>query len=290
MRILCFTFGDADHGLGHFRRCEALAKVAIKRGCRFIFASNRIPHAGEWIKLHGVNDEDGFKWACNLVRPDCLVIDLEEKVPEFVWSYASEFSIKTCLLNGVGRLEGDEARADLAWVQDTGERVIIRPEVTSLVRAPSPSWLVFGGSADPLGLVPAFALACPHLPAYLVKTDLINYTLVPRWEHSLVTDDAGFLTALSTCGSACVHMGMITWELAYLGVPVYVFSRSIGHLEFAKNMERLGLIRAYPEVGLPAPQVLKSFLSVPYVPKGNRPDGLGAVRLIQALQELVNGQ
>jgi hypothetical protein len=82
-------------------------------------------------------------------------------------------------------------------------------------------------------------------------------------------------------------MGMVAWELARLGIPLYLVSKDKGHLHFAKNMEKLGLALAYPEVGLPRVCEVERFLSREYKISGrNRPDGKGAVRFIETLEAM----
>jgi spore coat polysaccharide biosynthesis predicted glycosyltransferase SpsG len=87
------------------------------------------------------------------------------------------------------------------------------------------------------------------------------------------------------CQQAIVHLGMTCWELAYLGIPQYIFTRSENHLIDAKRFEDMGLARAFPRVGLPdSTAEWNSFIDYRFIPDGKRPDGKGAQRFLDALK------
>lgn len=285
MKFVCFVLADPAHGLGHIRRCEALAQAALQRGHQFVLAANRAPAVGGWVEVQGVEDMEGLSRAVELVGADWLIIDLEERVPEEVWSLAARYGVRTCLLSAVGRIENDARRADVAWVQDRAETVILRRDILEQVRRPSSRWFVFGGSADVLCLLARFTKVCADWDADLLVTDFMRYSLKPHGRLEVVQGDSRSLELLSGAGRACIHMGMTAWELAYFRVPTYVFSATPGHLAFARQMEGAGLVRAYPGVGLPRDDVdFREFLQIPFEPTGVPPDGRGADRLLAILE------
>jgi len=285
MHLAVFYFTGRDYGYGHAYRCQTLADAARVAGHNIIKISNDVLQIGYYISAL---DTEGIVALYDILvktKPDWLIIDLPD-TPRTVISLARELGIRVCLLNGVGHAMETEL-ADLVWIQDTPERVILRSEfVTEL---PARDWLVFGGGADETGLLPAFSKIMQHASAYLINTRLTGYSnnIVKSNKHSLVlTDGLEMLRYMRASRKAIIHMGMTAWELAALGKPVYVFSRTAEHLHFAQQMQQQNLVLAYPQVGLPETDLdFRGFLATKFIPSGRMPDGLGAQHLLEALND-----
>lgn len=284
LRLLFLAFADVEHGLGHFYRTEAAMSAARARGHAVALASNV---DGGRFYLETTNDCIALTDIINDFRPDWLVADILAEPPLWLAGLVHGCSARLALLNGVGRTER-EARADLLWTQDTPEKAILRPEVLKLRRkhARTDKWFVWGGAADVLGLLPKFVRACPDWRAWLVTTSLAQQYEEPTNPGQLLLPTVGdeIYSPMSDCGKAVLHLGMTCWELAALGVPMYLFSRSTGHLRDAKRFEALGLAKAWPRVGLPSDKAFYQFLSEPLVPTGKQPDGKGAQRFVEQLE------
>lgn len=287
MRILVMCFGDKLHGFGHVYRCQGLISTAVKMGHDARMLGN---YNADYTMMN-VRDINNLLVTLYEFKPDWLVIDLEEKAPEWMANHARNYGAKVAYLNGVGRTE-ENYGANLVWIQDSPKTVILRDSVLNTKHYDNGSdsrWFVFGGSADPLNLLPTFArnveerswLICTELSSprhpFSYNTTVHKYTLV---------QDITILAYMAKASKMCTHMGMINWEGAYLGLPIYTFSRGEGHLGFAKGMETLGLVRAYPEVGIPAREQFLDFVYSPFRPDGERPDGKGAERFLETIGEM----
>jgi len=126
-------------------------------------------------------------------------------------------------------------------------------------------------------------------PAWLITTRFAPpLPDPPSWQQQVVcVEGDDILHFMSISSKAAIHMGMTAWELARLGIPIYLFSKDEGHLHFARNMEKLGLARVYPRIGLPRAGEMMKFLGSEFTPNGkNRPDGKGAERFLIAIEDL----
>lgn len=286
MHLAVLYFSGREYGYGHAYRCQALIDAARVANYNVTKISNDPFLIGYCISALDTTGIVALQDILTEVRPDWLVIDMPD-IPEIVANLAHELGIKVCLLNGVGHVL--ETLADLVWIQDTPERVILRPEfVTEL---PTRDWLVFGGGADESGLLPAFSSAMQHASAYLINTKLTGYSsgIIKSNKHGLVlTEGLEMLRYIRATRKAIIHMGMTAWELAALGKPVYVFSRTAEHLHFAQQMQQQNLVLAYSQVGLPEIDLdFRNFLATEFMPSGRTPDGLGAQRLLEVLGDKI---
>lgn len=297
MKIAFIFF--TDDGLGHCYRSSALRKEATRVGYKSIAITDwhetldriHVSDIGDTIDSRIITWLNGYK-------PDWLVVDLPIPIPEWLTIYARNNRIWTVALNGVGHDKPD--MADIIWVQDDPLRVIIRPEIFEIPDRPlfENSWFVWGGARDPMNLRYRFESAMPHDPAMLTRTcmSLGEHCVeagrkrpVNDCHYRVFTNGIDIFHYMSICERACVSMGMICWELAAMGKPVYAFSKTSEHLRFAQNMENLGLIKAYPEVGIPDNSEIQRFLRTPFTPTGKKPDGNAAYRLLNLMNDVMNG-
>jgi len=227
------------------------------------------------------------------------VLDFPGVIPDDILASTRKVGAKVCLLDGDGEAPW-EPLADLVVVQGCpirtkrgrpranilqgAEYVIIRPEIFQVTRKPGNEWLIYGGSTDPLGVVPAFMEACKKMPAVLLPAGRAHLDKpLPHHRIRHVHGD-GILPYFGLCKAACIKLGMVAWELAALGVPVYAFVLNERDMRFARGMDEAGLIRAYPEVGLPSPDKMRAFLAEPFMPaEYTRPDDKGAARILEAM-------
>lgn len=269
---------DSVCGWGHAVRMEALVTEIISRGHKPTPVNTTKPRRGKY---------------------DWLIIDAPS-VPKWVWQWQKS-GIKVALLNGVG-LDVAEKRADLVIVQGLPpkgkklppntvagkEYVIIRQTLAQFGRKVGHRDVVFGGAKDALGLLTHYTTTMTEQPAFLLSTrDGPPVRPAGMFHHLRRLEGDEFLGYLAIAKRAIIAMGMTAWECAYLGVPTYAFSLTKTHLQFAKEMERAGFLRAYPQVGLPETgEQLEAFLGKHPILGGSPPDLLGAERIVKALEGL----
>ncbi len=290
MNIKFIVFSNSQTGQGHYFRCEALAKLALEYGNSIsLIGDRKFPFLPENSFTSSEYKEEfatsgAFDW---------VIADLP-------FSPILHTRAKTCLLNGVGYEL--ETNYDLVIIQGfsnvkgenifSGSRfVILRSDLLKYKRSATDktaSWFVWGGSEDDMNLLSKFSFV--YSTFHRIESELELWL-----QHS--TDKYGklfqktnspelLLFNMGASKKACVAMGMIVWELIYLGVPTYVFSSTKKHLSFAKPLHDLGLIRAWYKVGVPKPREIKEFIETPFrVSNNDRPDLLGANRILSLLEE-----
>ncbi len=283
--------------MGHKYRSEALRKEAVAYKHNIATVGDIYRHKPvDWLIA------DVIRW---------------EEIPEELVELCHKQHTKIALLNGVGH-KIEEGQADFVWIQDKPERVILRRELfqnpwynRKIIRRHNRRWwFVFGGATDSMGLLPAFVDAMEH-NAWLVTTELTpDYShITTYWDAALhgktkekghsvwqnpikMADDNDLFSHMYIVQNACVAMGMTAWEFAAIRKHTYVFSISEEHLHFAQNMADMGLVKAYPKVGIPSAQEIKDFL-VEWpryrMNKKYAPDGNGATRLLMALEKPQSG-
>lgn len=279
MRLLFYVFATPETGLGHLTRCLALADEAWRHNHQVAGGTR----AGSYLSY----DEAAFDQAIGAFSPDWIIVDL----PGEPSPYVAQTKAKLCLIDGVGHENG--LKPDLVISQGfkgeyhAPEYLILRRSLDRYKsRKRGNSWLVYGGAADELGLLPAFSRAMYDKPANLLVTDLMRdkiFDLSQR--HSLVSGkDEAVLGWYGQAGQAAVHMGMIAWELLYLGVPTYIFSRSERHLKTALEFDKRGWAKAWPTLGLPGERELREFLLTPFEPPIGIVDLAGAGRVLGLME------
>ncbi len=289
-KLLILYLSDKAHGWGHKVRCNVLYNTARNLGYQVRLLSNEIglPGVGYGYYWGGLEDYKNAEAAFLVWQPDWLIVDLEDIVPNWLPILAQQYRCRICNINANGWAEKhginvEQPWADMVWVQDTPERMIIRRSVLEQKREPGSQWFVFGGAADPLKVLPLFDQALPTTPAWLVQTNLASHFNTHNGHELVITSGDAVLPFMANAKAACVHFGIISWELAAMGVPTYALSRSDAHLYYAKRVEEFGLGRAFPRVGLPDEAELRTFLAEPCAMTGQKPDGRGAERLLAKL-------
>lgn len=308
LTILHYCFANEFTGLGHHFRSLALAQAAQDRGHIVFIASNRQPPKQFRYLPAEYLSPAHYAGALQAAKPDWVVVDLPHTLPDWIRELAPD-NTKICTLNGIGYDQADnwvnlrviQGVADLELPKGINrgntvmgiDYVIIRPEIERY--RDNLRWyggtLVWGGGNDYLGILPKMvSLYFNSRSLYLVVADM---TPEPKhinkdWHsvNRISGDGLGMIERLAVCRDAAVAMGMITWESAYLSTPCYVFSYSPLHLMFAQGMERYGLIKAWPEVGLPSDDEIREFLAEPFkINEENRPKGDGAINVLKEIEK-----
>src|SRR3990167_587681 len=295
MNIVILVYAKPEVGLGHWYRSLTLAEEARKRGHYVWLVGNKMALGQHFFQVRE-NDPDDLFHVLHQIRPDFLVVDLQDSVPDYIYDLVG--NTKILVLNGVGREE--EEKADVAIIQgftdimrpntySGPEYVILRKNITNMPRDPQiinfDNWFVWGGARDKMSLLPAFSQAMPEVEANLVVTDFMKECPSVNGNHLVFrAKDDSIITVMYTSGKACIATGMVAWELATIGVPTYAFSWSEGHLRFAKRMEEAGLVKAWNGVGLPSCEEIREFLNEPFYPTGTPPDGRGAERIVEIME------
>ena len=252
MNFLIYYLVGKEHGLGHKYRCDALAEHLVDAGHSvYIINNDRAAHRHE-IRASSIVDGQlcntmfAIREMSSLYNVDTVIVDLKDNNEELN-SYIKSLGLRLVLLNGVGH-NVDSKLADLVWIQDSPHTVILRKKVLELSLEDDDRWLVFGGAADEMGLLRAFDAVCDE-PADLLYTELApvySIDFIPNENHELIRVDGDeILKYMAKARKACVHMGMIAWELVCGYTNVYIVSKNDGHRKFADNLERLGLAKSY---------------------------------------------
>jgi spore coat polysaccharide biosynthesis predicted glycosyltransferase SpsG len=304
LKILHYTFCRTETGMGHFFRSLALAQTAIQRGHTVFFASDRTPPYPFGFILTAYRDKFSLISALQLASPDWLIVDMPDPLPEWLRELADEAGCKICTLNGIGYNQNGDG-ADLRVIQGLesvdlpGEQnrvpvikgveyIILRPELAKyLGEARGEETMVWGGAADVMKLHQRYFAACPGRFAVHIISDMIAPPILntPTQTYLRLKGDESIFGWLASSKALVCAFGMITWEAAFLGLPIFSFSATELHLHFALAMERAGLIRTWPGVGLPGnDDDFRAFISEDWQPTGERPTLDGAVNVMKAIE------
>jgi len=305
---LLFLYGD--NGLGHVYRSTAAMCEAYKRGhtasvltpggimimTAYLLSRQMIASAtGASIKHYLASNRHHFDW---------LIVDTKRAPSRALVMSAHDAGCKVAYLNSIpGR---SYPGVDLVWPQNDPQRVIIGSDVRSFTpnnlsgltldnqRRPvykGREWFIYGGGGDLLNLASYTRYGSPgqYTIVELSKNTSTITTPKKKTGYKLPRDAfvnrLSILSAMVRCRAALIHMGTIAWELAYLRVPTYIVSSTPKHLDLALNMERLGLARAWPKIGLPTLPEASSWLDPSWRPlEAAHPDGAGVSRFMEALE------
>jgi hypothetical protein len=247
------------------------------------------------------NDPVTFARALMAAEPDWLIVDIPHTPPDWIRGLAK---CRICTLNGIGYNQNDGANlrviqgvadVDLPGPQDKVpvlkglEYVILRPEIEKYKgMVKGTDLMVWGGGADPLNLLQRFNLACPGKFATLIVSPMAPAPVIIGPCHATIRLNEESTDIFEWMGGSrglVCAMGMICMEAAYLKLPQWVFSFSPLHLRFARGLERLGLIKMWPEVGLPSNEEIRAFVEEDFEPWGEPPSLDGAVNVMKAIED-----
>lgn len=292
MRILIFYTAGNHYGYGHRYRCEALAERASELGHDVAAMTIAIDDDNPWVQYamgdkspfmgHGQGFRRMLKSCMSAYGPDWVVVDSAYPTDKHFLRVVHQHKAKLAYINAS---DHPTASADLLWSQTGPKTVLLRQSVLRSMPEPEDHWFVYEGSTK-AGLQNRFSLTMLG-PAWLIRSKYSNEDAVMLGASSVARMKGDeILEYMRKAKVACVHMGMICWELATLGVPMYVFSTTGKYLEGALRLEGLGLAKAYPEIGIPEPDKLREFLQQPIVVPSvwQRPDGKAANRLLERMQ------
>lgn len=288
--LFIFQVGS-KHGWGHKYRVLETARVAREKGIPVEVVSNDIEATGFRLTIGSKSphlDKGRLSALLNRLTPEWVVYDLSKKPTQDIIDKTRSKPVKIANLNGLGHNLEADSWADFSWVQDSPEKVILRKDLLKVKHEPiTNNWFVFGGSVDELNLLENFENVIQRDPALLIGTEL-RQPMTPKFANHTYIESSGpvIMQHMRYASRAAVHMGMICYELAAIGVPQYIFSRSEEHLRYAKMLESYGLGLAYPKVGLPEPNEMRKFFMEPIVLNpNNKPDCMGADRFLDAIMK-----
>jgi len=298
MKIAILVYANQEVGFGHWYRSIALANHAKQKEHLVWLIGNKMARGYDYFQTREDFPDDLYH-ILHQVKPDVLVMDLQNKVPEHIYDIIDGTNTKTVVLNGVGYRNEDE-RADATIVQGYPdapptqantfygpEYVILRQSIFNMKWTPLTSWFVWGGARNKLDILDRFHKSMKDESAMIIATNFAKNVPEPNTNHQVyIPEDEGIFPLMSISKRACIAMGMVAWELAVLGVPIYAFSWSEGHLRFAKTMQENGLLLAWDGIGLPPNEKIVGFLSRDFIPTGKRPDSKGVDRVLSIMEQL----
>ncbi len=293
MRILLNVNSNKQSGLGHITRCLTLADQAWRRGHILSFVGDTNPRQG-YISHYPSqpNDGDAFTRAAKSFQPDWTIVDLPGDLPPYVGSVRG----KICVIDGLGHsgkikpdliisqgFEGEYCAPKYLILRQALERY--KGEGVRGRGSGAGRWLVYGGAADELGLLPVFSRVMTSQPAYLLVTEYSKSLFEKVKGHTFVSGEGdASLGWIAGAERAAVHLGMICHELTFFGIPQYIFSRTERHLATALELMARGYSLSWPEVGIPPDDTLRTFLSQDFEPTGEKPDLEGARRVLELME------
>lgn len=300
LKLLFYVFANQHTGYGHYYRSLALAQAAIDRGHTVYIASDKFSrNCAIWLSSR-YNKPTDLARILSIVKPDWLIVDLPDTLPGWIEDMAT---CKICVLNGIGYDQANNVAlrviqgvADLKLPKEIDlsntvmgvDYVIIRPEIERFKNlAQTIDFFVWGGGNDHLRLLDRFGQIGKDWSAYLIQSPMLPGANGANGLHKpmISKKSLDIFQWLGWSKRACCAMGMIVWEAAYLQVPAWIFSYSPLHLMFAQGMQKHGLIKAWPGVGLPeSDEDMREFLDSEFVVSGKPPDGKGADRIVRIME------
>lgn len=299
MRLLFYVFCSPQTGFGHFYRSMALAQVASDRGHTVYIASDTRPSNNViWLSVK-YDFPPSLEYALDFVKPDWLIVDLPDTLPAWIEDMAT---CKICVLNGIGYDQANNVA--LRVIQGVGDLelpkgvdlsntvmgvdyVIIRPEIERFKKCTKNNKIfVWAGGNDVTGLLPRYEQVCSDWVSTLIVSNITPVPGATGQNHTVIKPQSSLdiFKWLASSKRAVVNMGMIVWEALFLGIKVHCFNASKLHLTFSQAMDRQGLLKSYPAVGLPDNEQMRKFLEQDFEIKGKRPDLKGGERVIKEME------
>jgi len=283
VKIAIVVNANQDTGYGHYHRCRALAFELVKIGHETYFVGDVQPRVPGVRYLSAWRDEDVLYHLEGLL-PHWVIVDTPDDTPE--WVYSGRWAV--CAIDGVGQPNSQKADLIISQGLLEGEYaapkyLMLRPELDFVETSHRQrEWVVFGGGFDEIGLCQTFSYALPDQTALLVASRLKSLEKAAKHYVNFSTADAHIMSICGTGKKACLAMGMTVWEMLYLKVPCWVFSKTERHLESAKKMS--DWLHYWPEVGLPEKQRFADFLSLPPIVTKCPLDRQGARRVAELIR------
>ena len=298
--------GDAAIGFGHAMRSATLARACRAAGYRVAIVTDSFPdHIARTAIDEGV-----------LIAPDFDVLPFEPDVVVVDGYHLGAEAVHLRQRDGIVLAMIDDNRelpvelADVVVNQNLHalglyrdlldvdlllghEYVMLRPEVTALreVREGGRVLVSFGG-ADPLRLsLPVVRGLLADQMQTVVAVSAAHPDREALLEHAsesggqLLIDRGDLIDGLSLADVAVIGGGTTMYEAAHLGIPAFATIVADNQRSGTVAAERAGLLRI---VTADPPSIVSAVRSVDRV-STDRPaerliDGLGAVRVVQALQ------
>ena len=287
VNIVIVFFSDKDkYGMGHYYRSLELVDELERNGNYVTILGNNQHRRRVYFQIRDGNHDD-FYHAIFQIRPDIIIFDVPS-IADYYYEIANDYNAITTDINAGSTINSHtdinivQGYADVNTPYKGEKYVILRKVLGEMKDVPShDKWLVYNGSSD-MPLIQTFNEAIDQ-EAFLLTSN-------PEYQtekHAVIitTDDTAALPFIASSGKACVAFGMIVWELIYFHTSVYAFSLTEKHLEFATEMDKRGLIKAYPEVGVPKADDLRAFLEIPFTPTETSLDLEGAARIARLLED-----
>ena len=274
MKVMIYVLADKETGLGHWYRMQALYQALFEAGHDLFLVTNALKQGDLSIRPL---DPQAWGVAISTFKPDWAVVDIPGQPPEFMLDFEN-----LCLIDGVGH---SASKAKLVISQgaegeyNAPDYLLLRPELEfAQGNRKDPAYdLVWGGAADPLNLLDKYRKLFGH-GYYSPNTAISISRMIRETNGELLDKMAGAYRAV-------VSSGMILWELAYLRVPTYTFSRTKRHLATALYLQELGLVKAYPKVGIPSDKEFLVFVNRHFETWGDKIDLGGAGRVVKLMEE-----
>lgn len=282
MRIMIYVLHNQEVGYGHWYRALALAEAAETRGHQVVLLSDKKEPSQITVWIDGKLNMPRVAYALARYQPDWLLYDVPWRPEAYLVQAIHDYNCRVGWLDAGP--DDDPACCDLLWVQDDPARVILRTSLHYARYEPDSHWLVFGGAADKLGLVPRFAETIDE-PAWLITSASNEIIGRAHGNHTIFGNPSGMVSLERHARKACLAMGQTAWECAALGVPIYLFALDQKHRATALKMAALGYAHTWGEVGLPPEDAwLRTFLAHDFKPDGP-PIAGGAENLLNLLEE-----
>jgi len=266
MNVGILYFGLDEFGLGHHYRCVQLAEKLEEDGHTVYMFSNFQFRRKLYFQLRPHNEYDLYHvlYQCDL---DWLVIDTPYYPDDFVFKHKDQLDFRILYLNSdkdYPQIDVNIIQGCLSGTHSGPQWVIVRKSLSDYqATVKTGLTFVFGGSEDSMDLLSNFTKYAKNEQAILVGGK-VPEKVTENHIFTIPNDDASFLGIMSSSSKAVIQFGMTAWELVYYGVPTYAFSPTTNHLRWAQAMENEGLIKAYPDTGIPSSNQIMEFINEPF--------------------------